>query len=152
MYGKLRVLLNTVILNAFKLMHDITDVITYVAYTKCVRSLIRKAYGEIIIWMCPQTIVGFRDTRTMGRLARSKIFLPNKIRCFLYLYEEITFLSRVTFYIFLLSHTWFVSNDFVSCVCYRCVFFETACWLLLLRLFVGLILEFYTIIRFFFMG
>lgn len=53
---------------------DITDVITYVAYTKCVRSLIRKAYGEIIIWMCPQTIVGFRDTCTMGDGPKQNIF------------------------------------------------------------------------------
>lgn len=37
-----------------------------VVYAECVRSLIRKAYGEIIIWMCPQTIVGFRDSCTMG--------------------------------------------------------------------------------------
>lgn len=47
---------------------QVTSNVTHVGvvYAECVRSLIRKAYGEIIIWMCPQTIVGFRDSCTMG--------------------------------------------------------------------------------------
>lgn len=44
--------------------------------------IIRKAYGQIIIWMCPQTIVGFRDSCTMGKLPWGKIFFRNKGRCF----------------------------------------------------------------------
>lgn len=34
--------------------------------------------------MCPQTIVGFRDSCTMGKLPCGKIFLQNKGRCFWY--------------------------------------------------------------------
>lgn len=53
---------------------DVAYVIAKVAQPKYVRSLIRKAYGQIIIWMCPQTIVGFRDSRTMGGCPGAKYF------------------------------------------------------------------------------